>query len=83
MMGNELHENFKIKEIYFNDSIYVFNFNEKTLGLARAILLLEDEERQIGKFLIYDITPENSYSYLPTQKLINKRRVVENCDTEE
>ena len=83
MMGNELHENFKVKEIYFNDSIYVFNFNEKTLGLAGATLLLEDKERQIGKFLIYDTTPESSYSYLPTRKLINKRRIVEDCDTEE
>jgi hypothetical protein len=83
IIGNELHENFRIKDVFFNDSIFVFNFNEKTLGLERAVLLIEDRKRQIGKLLIYDNTPENSYSYLPHQKLINKRRIVYECDTDE
>ncbi|WMN13009.1 hypothetical protein QYS49_35300 [Marivirga salinae] len=82
-IGNELHEKFQIEEIFYNDSIYLFSFKEKKMGLEKCILLIKDKSRQIGKLLIYDANPEDSYSYLPKTILSEKRRIVYDCDSVE
>jgi len=81
IIGNELDNIFKIANIYYNDSIFYFKFKELDYGLEGCTFKLIDKNKMIGKLYIYD--NYEPFEYLPSEKLVNKRIIKEECDEDE
>ncbi|NLD48359.1 MAG: hypothetical protein GX660_14390 [Clostridiaceae bacterium] len=78
IIGNELNQTFRISSIYYNDSIFKFILEHNNAGLNDCVFKWLNKNRQIGTLLLYG--DNNGFTYMPKNRLTNKRIVEEECD---